>query len=105
VAALDRRISPARVFGVLRATWIGPEHCAFWGDADAIGAAVARQLEHRAIGVSDLAAKIFEVELLVIARVLAGWAAAGFKDTLLRCEMKPEVVHGNEKAIQPRVQA
>ena len=35
----------------------------------------------------------------------AGWAAAGFKDTLLRCEMKPEVVHGNEKAIQPRVQA
>jgi hypothetical protein len=33
------------------------------------------------------------------------WAAAGFKDTLLRCEMKPEVVHGNEKAIQPRVQA
>ena len=35
----------------------------------------------------------------------AHWAAAGFKDTLLRCEMKPEVVHGNEKAIQPRVQA
>ncbi|MDM0118127.1 extracellular solute-binding protein [Variovorax sp. J22R133] len=34
-----------------------------------------------------------------------GWAAAGFKDTLLRCEMKPEVVYGNEKAIQPRVQA
>jgi hypothetical protein len=33
------------------------------------------------------------------------WAAAGFKDTLLRWKMKPEVVHGNEKAIQPRVQA
>ncbi|WP_219924733.1 hypothetical protein, partial [Halomonas sp. ND22Bw] len=33
------------------------------------------------------------------------WAAAGFKDTLLRWKMKPEVVHGNEKAVQPRVQA
>jgi hypothetical protein len=27
------------------------------------------------------------------------------KDTLLRCEVKPEVVYGNEKAVQPRVQA
>lgn len=27
------------------------------------------------------------------------------KDTLLRWKMKPEVDHGNEKAIQPRVQA
>lgn len=35
----------------------------------------------------------------------AVWAAAGFKDTLLRWKMKPEVVHGNEKAVQPRVQA
>ena len=33
------------------------------------------------------------------------WAAAGFKDTLLRWSMKPEVVYGNEKEIQPRVQA
>ena len=33
------------------------------------------------------------------------WAAAGLKDTLLRCEVKPEVVYGNEKAVQPRVQA
>jgi hypothetical protein len=33
------------------------------------------------------------------------WAAAGFDDTLLRWKMKPEVDHGNEKAIQPRVQA
>ena len=32
------------------------------------------------------------------------WAAAGLKDTLLRCEVKPEVVYGNEKAVQPRVQ-
>ena len=37
--------------------------------------------------------------------VRAGWAAAGLKDTLLRCEVKPEVVYGNEKAVQPRVQA
>ncbi len=36
---------------------------------------------------------------------LAEWAAAGLKDTLLRCEVKPEVVYGNEKAVQPRVQA
>jgi len=33
------------------------------------------------------------------------WAAAGFKDTLLRWKMKPEVVHGEKKDIQPRVQA
>ncbi len=33
------------------------------------------------------------------------WAAAGLKGTLLRCEVKPEVVYGNEKAVQPRVQA
>ena len=43
----------------------------------------------------------FDYELLV----MCVWAAAGFKDTLLRWKMKPEVVHGNEKAIQPRVQA
>jgi hypothetical protein len=36
---------------------------------------------------------------------LAVWAAAGFKDTLLRWKMKPEVVHGEKKDIQPRVQA
>ena len=35
----------------------------------------------------------------------AGWAAAGFKDTLLRCQMKKEVANGDEKKIQPRVQA
>jgi hypothetical protein len=40
----------------------------------------------------------FDVEGLV-------WAAAGFMDTLLRWKMKPEVVYGNEKAIQPGVQA
>ena len=33
------------------------------------------------------------------------WAAAGFDDTLLRWKMKPEVVHGEKKDIQPRVQA
>ena len=33
------------------------------------------------------------------------WAAAGFIDTLLRCEMKSEVFDGNETEIQPRVQA
>jgi hypothetical protein len=27
------------------------------------------------------------------------------KDTLLGCEVKPEVVYGNEKAVQSRVQA
>ncbi|PTT36224.1 hypothetical protein DBR23_21295, partial [Acidovorax sp. HMWF018] len=31
------------------------------------------------------------------------WAAAGFDDTLLRWKMKPEVVHGEKKDIQPRV--
>ncbi|WP_343736287.1 hypothetical protein, partial [Acidovorax sp.] len=35
----------------------------------------------------------------------AQWAAAGFDDTLLRWKMKPEVVHGEKKDIQPRVQA
>ena len=33
------------------------------------------------------------------------WPAAGFEDTLLRCSTKPEVVHGNETAVQPGVQA
>ena len=33
------------------------------------------------------------------------WPAAGFKDTLLRWKMKPEVVHGEKKDIQQRVQA
>jgi hypothetical protein len=33
------------------------------------------------------------------------WAAAGFVDTLLRWKAKPDVVCGNETAIQPGVQA
>lgn len=33
------------------------------------------------------------------------WAAAGFKDTLLRWKLKPEVGYGNETAVQPGVQA
>ncbi|MDD2918352.1 hypothetical protein [Rhodoferax sp.] len=32
------------------------------------------------------------------------WAAAGFKDTLLRWSMKQEIANGKEKAIQPGVQ-
>lgn len=35
----------------------------------------------------------------------ADWAAAGFEDTLLRWNLKPEVGYGNETAIQPGVQA
>ncbi|SFB66022.1 hypothetical protein SAMN05444579_1311, partial [Delftia tsuruhatensis] len=31
------------------------------------------------------------------------WAAAGFDDTLLRWQMKPEVVNGEKKDIQSRV--
>lgn len=31
------------------------------------------------------------------------WAAAGFKDTLLRWKMKPEVVYGNETAVHARL--
>lgn len=34
----------------------------------------------------------------------ATWAAAGFDDTLLRWQMKPEVVNGEKKDIQSRVQ-
>jgi ParB family chromosome partitioning protein len=33
------------------------------------------------------------------------WAAAGFKDTLLRWKMEPEVRYGNETAVQSGVQA
>lgn len=33
------------------------------------------------------------------------WAAAGFKDTLLRWKVKPESGYGNKTAIQPGVQA
>ncbi len=32
------------------------------------------------------------------------WAAAGFPDTLLRWKMEPEVIYGNETAVQSRVQ-
>lgn len=32
------------------------------------------------------------------------WAAAGFKDTLLRWKMKSEVAYGNETAVQPGIQ-
>lgn len=35
---------------------------------------------------------------------LLDWAAAGFDDTLLRWQMKPEVVNGEKKDIQSRVQ-
>jgi hypothetical protein len=41
----------------------------------------------------------------ITAESYKAWAAAGFIDTLLRWKMKLEVVHGNEKAIQPGVQA
>lgn len=34
-----------------------------------------------------------------------GWAAAGFMDTLLRCEVKSEVGYGNKTAVQPGVQS
>jgi hypothetical protein len=33
------------------------------------------------------------------------WAAAGFKGTLLRWKMKPEVVYGEKKEILQRFQA
>jgi quercetin dioxygenase-like cupin family protein len=38
-------------------------------------------------------------------RTVAPWAAAGFEDTLLRWNLKLEVGHGNETAIQSGVQA
>jgi threonine/homoserine/homoserine lactone efflux protein len=38
------------------------------------------------------------------AGVMGSWAAAGFDDTLLRWQMKPEVVNGEKKDIQSRVQ-
>jgi transposase-like protein len=36
---------------------------------------------------------------------LLHWAAAGFDDTLLRWNPKPEVVHGNETGVQSGIQA
>jgi hypothetical protein len=50
-------------------------------------------------------ARSVEHLLTDIAPDVDDWAAAGFMDTLLRWKMKPEVVYGNEKAIQPGVQA
>ncbi len=44
------------------------------------------------------------IEFLVRAENVGLWAAAGFKDTLLRWSMKQEIANGNEKAIQPGVQ-
>ena len=37
----------------------------------------------------------------IAAQLASDWAAAGFKDTLLRCQMKREVANGDEKKIQP----
>ncbi|MBA3776871.1 MAG: hypothetical protein H0X11_10590 [Betaproteobacteria bacterium] len=41
----------------------------------------------------------------VLGDIAADWAAAGFEDTMLGWNPKPEVVHGNETAVQPGVQA
>ena len=47
-----------------------------------------------------------EIQLYIgVSDRMVDWAAAGFDDTLLRWKMKPEVVHGEKKDIQPRVQA
>lgn len=48
----------------------------------------------------ELALKAF-----LLKRGVSLWAAAGFMDTLLRCEMKSEVGYGNKTAVQPGVQA
>jgi len=45
--------------------------------------------EERSGALDDLAGKLNPVY----------WAAAGFKDTLLRCSMKREMSYGYEKAI------
>ena len=45
------------------------------------------------------------VVLEVLREMREQWAAAGFKDTLLRWKMEPEVQYGNETAVQPGVQA
>jgi TRAP-type C4-dicarboxylate transport system permease small subunit len=58
---------------------------------------IVRRLRERA-GPADTALHMRAFEAAV-------WAAAGFMDILLRWKMKLEVVHGNEKAIQPGVQA
>jgi hypothetical protein len=42
--------------------------------------------------------------LTALDAVIKLWAAAGFKDTLLRLLMKQEIANGNEKAIQSGVQ-
>lgn len=56
---------------------------------------------HQVLGVG---AKNISPELAVRNLVhRQGWAAAGFVEILLRCEFKPEVVHGSKKTIQPRI--
>ena len=72
------------------------------------GCAIARSNEAKALGVKMgapwLGIRHLEEKEGLVA-LSANWAAAGFIDTLLRWSMKPEVVYGNEKEIQPRVQA
>ncbi len=55
-------------------------------------------------GIEKLVAQL-SVLVAIIRLVVYEWAAAGFKDTLLRWKMKLEVADGHEKEIQPRVQA
>jgi hypothetical protein len=40
-----------------------------------------------------------------LAQAANDWAVAGFKDILFWWSMKPEVIYGNQKEIQRRVQA
>jgi hypothetical protein len=42
-----------------------------------------------------------EIFLSNFGTAVCEWAAAGFKDTLLRWSMKQEIANVNEKAIQP----
>lgn len=63
----------------------------------------AKKLLNRAVDVVDsLVLAAIALGTLILA--IQMWAAAGFKDTLLRWSMKLEVFYGNEKAIQPGVQ-
>ena len=60
--------------------------------------------ELRAVAASDPGAAA-DLALINYSIRRGEWPAAGFEDTLLRWSTKPEVVHGNETAVQPGVQA
>ena len=89
-----------RVFALARAQLTG-EATYSRADAQQLAARWFRAEQERMDRAADFTSALAADGVVSIVQ----WAAAGFKDTLLRWNLEPEVGHGNETAVQPGVQA